>query len=277
MFCGDTLFVGDVGRPDLFPGMAKELASKRYDSLHRKLMKLPAFCEVYPAHGAGSLCGRAMGAKRTSTIGYELKYNGALKVRTREAFIQSLTTNMPAAPDHFSRCSATNAAGPVLVRRLPEPRPLDPAAFAAQARPKRTLVLDARNYEAFGGQYVPGAYHMDLGGNFSTFAGWVLPVDHDMLLITEDGQQAADAAAMLRRVGLDRAVGHLDGGMFAWPTPGLPIEHVPQISSHELQDLMCRGDGVTLLDVRAMREYEQLHIEGAINIPAPDLRTRWAG
>jgi glyoxylase-like metal-dependent hydrolase (beta-lactamase superfamily II) len=101
VFCGDTLFVGDVGRPDLFPGIAEQLANKLYDSLHKKLMTLPDFCEVYPAHGAGSLCGRAMGAKRTSTIGYERKYNSALQISDREAFIKSLTTNMPAAPDHF--------------------------------------------------------------------------------------------------------------------------------------------------------------------------------
>jgi len=274
MFCGDTLFVGDVGRPDLFPGMARELASKLYDSLHQKLMKLPAFCEVYPAHGAGSLCGRAMGAKRTSTIGYEVKYNAALKLKNREAFIKSLTTNMPAAPDHFSRCSATNTAGPALVRRLPQPVPLEAAAFAARARRKRTLVLDVRSYEAFGGQHVPGAYHIDLSGNFATFAGWVLPVDHDVLLVTETNEQAAEAAGMLRRVGLDRTVGCLEDGMFAWAASGLPTEHVPQVSSRELQDLTHSGGGLTLLDVRAVREYEQLHIEGAINIPAPDLRTR---
>ena len=119
VFCGDTLFVGDVGRPDLFPGKAEELASKLYDSLHGKLLDLPDFCEVYPAHGAGSLCGRAMGAKRTSTIGYEKKYNGALQIEDREEFIKSLITDMPGAPDHFSRCSAINGAGPRLVRELP--------------------------------------------------------------------------------------------------------------------------------------------------------------
>ncbi len=239
-------------------------------------MKLPAFCEVCPAHGAGSLCGRAMGAKRTSTIGYEQKYNGALQIASRAEFVRALTTNMPPAPDHFSRCSATNGAGPEHVRNLPVLRPFEPADFAARARRKRTIVLDARSYEAFGGQHVPGAYHIDLGGNFSTFAGWVLPVDQDILLVTESAEDAAEAAALLRRVGLDRAVGYLDGGMFAWATAGLPTDHVPQVSPPELHELACRGDGLTLLDVRAAREFEALHIEGAVNIPAPDLRTRSA-
>jgi len=118
-FCGDTLFVGDVGRPDLFPGKAKDLAHKLYNSLHDKLMKLPDFCDVYPAHGAGSLCGRAMGAKRTSTIGYERKYNSALQIADRDAFIESLTTHMPrrrtisaaAAPSMERTRAGAGAAG----------------------------------------------------------------------------------------------------------------------------------------------------------------------
>ena len=129
IFCGDTLFVGDVGRPDLFPGRAEELASKLYDSLHQKLLELPDFCEVYPAHGAGSLCGRAMGAKRTSTIGYERRYNPALQHKTREDFKKSLLTGMPGTPDHFTRCSAINAKGPALVGSLPVPSPLIPEGF----------------------------------------------------------------------------------------------------------------------------------------------------
>ncbi len=118
VFCGDTLFVGDVGRPDLFPGRAKELASKLYDSLHSKILLLPDFCEVYPSHGAGSLCGRAMGAKRTSTVGYERKYNAVLQIKKKDEFIKSLTTNMPAVPDHFSRCSEINRKGPSLTKEL---------------------------------------------------------------------------------------------------------------------------------------------------------------
>jgi glyoxylase-like metal-dependent hydrolase (beta-lactamase superfamily II) len=126
IFCGDTLFVGDVGRPDLFPGMALELAAKLYGSLHDKLMTLPPFCEVYPAHGAGSLCGRAMGAKRSSTVGYERLYNAALTIADQQQFIASLTTDMPAAPDHFSRCSDINRRGPALVSTHPVPKPISP-------------------------------------------------------------------------------------------------------------------------------------------------------
>lgn len=275
VFCGDTLFVGDVGRPDLFPGRARQLASKLYDSLHRKLLKLPAFCEVLPAHGAGSLCGRAMGAKRTSTIGYEMKYNAALKITSRQAFIKSLTTNMPPAPDHFSRCSAVNAGGPALVRKLPQPMPLAPAEFERRMRRRNALVLDIRSYEAFGGQHVPGAWHVDLGGNFAIFAGWVLPPNADILLVAHSGQDASEAAVWLRRVGLDRAVGYLDGGMYAWSNTARAVEHIRQISVHELKEMISGKEPLTILDVRAPREFEGFHIRGAANIPAPEVRTRY--
>jgi len=274
VFCGDTLFVGDVGRPDLFPGRAKELASKLYDSLHKKLLKLPAFCEVLPAHGAGSLCGRAMGAKRTSTIGYEKRYNAAVKIRTRREFVKTLTHNMPGTPDHFTRCSAVNGRGPARVRKLPVPKPLDPAAFARRMRRKGTTVLDVRSYAAFGGMHVPGAWHIDFGGNFATFAGWVIPPKDDVLLVTETPEQALDAVVWMHRVGLDRAVGYLDGGVFAWAKAGLATGHVGQLGPKELNDLMCKETGIMVLDVRASAEFAAGHIEGAVNIPAPELRTR---
>ncbi|HUT92444.1 MAG TPA: MBL fold metallo-hydrolase [Thermoguttaceae bacterium] len=273
-FCGDTLFVGDVGRPDLFPGQARQLASRLFDSLHEKLLTLPDFCTVYPAHGAGSLCGRAMGAMRTSTIGYERKYNAALQIRDRDEFVRSLTTNMPGAPDHFSRCSAINAKGPALVRQLPAPMPMAPDAFRKAAEGDGAIILDVRPYDSFGGQHVPGAWHIDFGGNFATFAGWVLPPQAEILLVAQTADQAAEAATWLRRVGLDQVVGYLDGGMFAWAKAGLPTAHVGQISPQELHAMATGEEKFQLIDVRAPREFEQAHVQGAINVPAPELRTR---
>jgi hydroxyacylglutathione hydrolase len=274
VFSGDTLFVGDVGRPDLFPKIAKDLASNLFDSLG-KLAKLPDFCEVYPAHGAGSLCGRAMSAKRTSTIGYEKKYSYAFQTRDRDKFIELLTTAMPEAPDHFSRCSDVNRKGPSLARNLSLLTPMEPAAFSKRMNEKETLVVDVRSYEAFGGQHIAGSYHVDFGGNFATFAGWVLPPDTDILLVAEGGRQADEAAVWLRRVGLDRAIGYLDGGMYEWAKAGLPAEHIPQISADELHRRMMGGPRVTLVDMRAKREYSTGHLEGTVNIPAPDLRSRY--
>lgn len=274
LFCGDTLFVGDVGRPDLFPGIAKELASKLYDSL-QKLGGLPDFCEVYPAHGAGSLCGRAMSAKRTSTIGYEKKYNYAFQTKDQNRFIELLTTDMPEAPDHFSRCSDINRRGPALMKDFPPLFPYDSTSFVRRMEEKDTLVLDIRPYEAFGGQHIPKAYHIDFGGNFSTFAGWVLPPDQDILIVAESPAQAFEAAVQLRRVGLDRVVGYLDGGMYEWAKAGLPTGHLCQISAEKLHQRILAGPPLTLLDVRAKREFMTGHIHGAINIPFPDLRKRF--
>lgn len=275
VFCGDTLFVGDVGRPDLFPGRAEELASSLFDSLHEKLLELPDFCEVYPAHGAGSLCGRAMGAKRTSTIGYEAKYNAALQIKERGRFIESLTTNMPGAPDHFNRCSAINGRGPALVTNLPPLEGLDPESFSKRAKDGNAVVLDARSYDSFGGQHVPGSYHIDFGGNFATFAGWMLPPDRGILLVTGEGVQPEEVAVWLRRVGLDQVVGYLAGGMFAWATAGFPTGHVEQLSVEELHEMSMGEREMVLVDVRAPREFEGFHIRGALNIPAPDLRRRF--
>jgi hydroxyacylglutathione hydrolase len=275
LFSGDTLFVGDVGRPDLFPNIAKELASKLYDSIHTKLINLPDFCELYPAHGAGSLCGRAMSAKRTSTIGYEKKYNYAFQIKDRVKFIESLTTDMPEAPDHFSRCSEVNRKGPGLVRSLPTLMPFDPISFSKKAQEKDMLVLDIRPYEAFGGQHIVGSYHIDLGGNFATFAGWVLPPYANILLVVDNAEQAEEAVVWLRRVGLDRTIGYLDGGMYEWAKAGLPTEHVCQFSSEELNKRISKGQPITIVDVRAKREYQTGHIDGTVNIPAPDLRKRY--
>ena len=276
VFCGDTLFVGDVGRPDLFPGIAETLASRLFDSLHKKLLKLPDACLVYPAHGAGSLCGRAMGAMRTSTIGYERRYNAALQIKDRKAFIASLATNMPPAPDHFSRCSAINGGGPALVRKTPPLAAMEPATFARRAKRAGTAVLDTRDYGSFGGHHVPGAYHIGITGNFATFAGWALPPDAEILLVSSDEAEAREARVWLQRVGLDRVVGFLDGGMFAWAKAGMPTEHLPQLSSGELNALICRAEALQLVDVRSPREFEARHIQGAINIPAPDLRSEYS-
>jgi hydroxyacylglutathione hydrolase len=161
-FVGDTLFVGDVGRPDIFPDIAEELAGKLYHSLFDKILKLPDFCEVLPAHGAGSLCGKAMGAKWRSTIGYEKKYNAALQITDKDEFIKSLTEDMPPAPDHFSRCNDINRKGPVLVSQLPRMKELNAESFKEMIEKENVAVVDTRSYLAFGSQHIPGSWSLDL-------------------------------------------------------------------------------------------------------------------
>lgn len=273
LFSGDTLFVGDVGRPDLFPGRAGELASSLYENLHAKILALPDECELYPAHGMGSLCGRAMAAKRTSTIGYERRYNYALRINDREAFIRALTSDMPAAPDHFARCSAINRAGPALMRDLVQPVPIEPKPFFDRIRDGNALILDVRSYQAFSGVHIPGAWHIDLSGNFPTQAGWILPHDRDILLVVEERRHAEEATLQLRRVGFDRVAGFLEGGMLYWGSAGLPISRVPVLCPEEVHTLVSSG-GAVLVDVRSKEEWDASHADASVHIPWHDLRTR---
>jgi len=275
LFSGDTLFVGDVGRPDLFPGRAEELASSLFDNLHTKIMTLPDECELYPAHGMGSLCGRAMAAKRTSTIGYEKKYNYALRIKSRDEFIRTLTSDMPAVPDHFTRCSEINRAGPALMRDLIRPVPVEPKSLSDRIKADDAIFLDVRSYLAFSGMHIPGAWHIDLSGSFATQAGWVLPPDKDIILVVEDRKQSDEAALQLHRVGFDRVTGYIEGGMHVWGTAALPISRVPVISPEEAHTLI-RSTEAVLIDVRSQEEWEASHVDGSIHIPWHDLRTRYS-
>lgn len=273
IFCGDTLFVGDVGRPDLFPGQAVELAGKLFDSLS-KLKALPDHVLVLPAHGAGSLCGRAMGAMRYSTIGYEKRYNAELQHKTVDAFRASLLSGMPEAPDHFSRCSDINRKGPAKLSDLEMPKPLSPTEVNQLAK-EGAVLLDGRDYLAFGGAYIPGAWNIDMAGNFQTFAGWMLPPDKPVVLILGNDTKGFEAATMLRRVGFDRIAGWLEGGMHSWSVGGFPTDHVRQISVQELAVLSNQKPGPMILDVRGKLEYEALHLDGAVHMQAPDARKKF--
>ncbi len=274
VFVGDTLFVGDVGRPDIFPDIAKELADKLYHSLFDKILELPDFCEVLPAHGAGSLCGKAMGAKWRSTIGYEKKYNNALKITDKDEFIRSLTEDMPSAPDHFHRCNDINREGPELVSDLPRMKNLNSESFKERIEKGDVAIVDTRSYLAFGSLHIHGSWSLDINGNLPTFAGWVLPVDKDLLVVADNLEEAEKTTLWLRRVGQDRVVGYLDGGMAGWATKGYKTNHITQISAEELHDKIQSPSKFVLLDVRALDEFEDSHIEGAINIPVADLREK---
>ncbi|HPD16217.1 MAG TPA: rhodanese-like domain-containing protein [Planctomycetota bacterium] len=273
VFSGDTLFVGDVGRPDLFPGRGKELAASLFGNL-KKLMALPDTCLVYPAHGAGSLCGKAMGAMRVSTIGYERAHNPALQHKTLDDFSKALLSGMPEAPDHFARCSDINRRGPALVAELSAPKPLSPAEVQALSS-QGHVVLDARDYASFGGAHVPGAINIDGAHNFSTFCGWLLPPDKPIILVARTAEEVPALATMLRRVGLDDVMGYLDGGMGPWITSGLPVARIPTMTVHEAQEACKSKTPIVFLDVRAAGEWNASHIEGATHMPLPATRTQF--
>lgn len=274
VFVGDTLFVGDVGRPDLFPNRAKELAEKLYDSLFNKLLRLPDYCEVYPAHGAGSLCGKAMAAKYTTTIGYEKKYNETLQIKDVDEFVKTLTNYMPEVPDHFARSSAINGHGPLPLKKLPKMKAMTPDEFKLAYEDPNTLILDVRSYFSFGGLHIPGAYNIDYTGNLPTFAGWILPPLMNVLIVAETYSIAAATSIWLKRVGIDNVTGFLHAGMHQWVVEGLPVDHIQQISPMELERMMEESNAV-IIDGRDENAFNEEHIEEAINIPSPELRTRY--
>jgi rhodanese-related sulfurtransferase len=207
-------------------------------------------------------------------MGYEKRYNAELQHQTIDGFRASLLSGMPEAPDHFSRCSDINRKGPIRLSELEIPKPLSPIEVNQLAKQGATI-LDSRDYLAFGGAHIPGAWNIDMAGNFQTFSGWMLPPDQPVVLVLESDVKAPEAVTMLRRVGFDHVVGWLEGGMHAWSTGGFPTEHVPQISAQELSELSKQKPEPMVLDVRGKLEFGTLHLEGALQMQAPDTRKRF--
>lgn len=266
---GDTLLVGDVGRPDLFPDIKHDLARKLYRSIGR-LAGLGDNVEVYPAHGMGSLCGRQLSAKLWTTLGTERLHNYALQIGTEDEFVTALLSGMPEAPDHFARCSEINRQGPRLLAELPQPKAVPPAEFWSLAE-EGHVVVDTRDQLAYAGAHVPGSYALSLRGNFATFAGWVLPPDRPLLLVLENPSDLSAALTGLRRVGLDHVTGYLAGGMTAWANAGLPSHNLESIGVRELKQRHEAG-ALSIIDTRLRSEYDAGHIAGSVHIAAPDTR-----
>ncbi|MCK6471434.1 MAG: MBL fold metallo-hydrolase [Planctomycetes bacterium] len=264
-FSGDFLFVGDVGRPDLLGEEArKKLAVQLYDSVFTRLPKLPEFTEVYPAHGAGSLCGKALAARGTSTVGFERRFNPSLAERGQAEWIEMLMRGMPPSPPYFARMKRVNREGPaVLGGDCPALPGLAPADFESKAK-GGALLVDVRGKEAFAAAHVPGSVNIPGGPSLPTWAGWVLPYDKPLLLVAENNEKAREAALHLWRVGYDSLAGFLAGSLDAWVLSGRGVEALPAIS---VQDLRAKLEGkapVTVLDVRTEGEFTGGHVAGAV-------------
>ena len=243
---GDTLFIGDVGRPDLSPAFTpQQLAAMLYDSLHGKLMKLADDVLVYPAHGAGSLCGRNMRAEKSSTIGTERFTNYALQISTREEFVKQLTTNLPARPEYFAKDAEINRGGAAAMDELPELTPL-PATKLKTLIEHGTPALDIRSTEAFAAGHVPGSISIALSGQFASWAGSLLGLSAQPVLIADTPDQIEEARVRLARVGIEDLTGYLQDGMAGWKKAGFEMATLPQISA---RDLFQRKD-LHVLDVR---------------------------
>ncbi|MBZ5608858.1 MAG: MBL fold metallo-hydrolase [Acidobacteriia bacterium] len=270
---GDTLFIGDVGRPDLSGDLTpQQLAGMLFDSLHTKLLKLPDDVQVFPAHGAGSLCGKQMSTERSSTIGKQKVSNYALRPTDRDEFVRLLTSELPERPGYFAKDVEINRTGAAPLAELPPLPAFAPSEVAARQK-AGAIVLDTRPAIEFGPAHIPGSIHVGLVGQFASWAAIVLGLDKQILIVAEDAEQAAESRLRLARVGIEGVKGYLDGGIVAWILAGLPLAQAPEISVEELHQL---GFETQIVDVRRPGEWQSGHIEGAIHIPLDKLESRLA-
>ncbi len=267
---GDTLFIGDVGRPDLSPTHTpQQLASLLYHSLHEKLLKLPDSVEVYPAHGAGSLCGRQLSTERLSTIGKERATNYALRARDESEFVQLVTADQPERPAYFAQDAEINRAGAPPLKDLPPLAALRPGEVAT-LQEQGAIILDTRPANQFGAAHIPGAVHIALAGQFASWAGTLLGLGAQVVLVTEDQAHVTESRVRLARVGLEGIVGYLADGMAAWIREGLPVARTPSIS---VQELEAQRGRLQVVDVRRPNEWDEGHLEGARLKPLDKLVT----
>jgi glyoxylase-like metal-dependent hydrolase (beta-lactamase superfamily II) len=276
---GDTLFIGDVGRPDLAGGQETtpaQMAGLLYDSLHGKLLRLRDEVQVYPAHGAGSLCGKNISKETSSTIGEQRRRNYALQPMARDQFVKMVTADLPEVPRYFGLDVAMNRAGAVPLAELPLPAALSPDA-ARRLAGEGAQVLDVRASGDFGAGHVPGSTNIGLGGQFASWSGTLLDAARKVVLVADDEARVREAVMRLARVGLENVAGYLEGGLAAWRRAGLPLAEVPQIPVAELKRRLEDGARLQVVDVRRPGEYAAGHVPGAASRPLDRLETDLSG
>ncbi len=274
---GDTLFIGDVGRPDLLASIgvtADELADMLYDSLHNKLMKLPDATKVYPAHGAGSMCGKNLSDEASSTIGEQRRYNYALQPMTPEAFKELVTAEQPEAPDYFVHDAILNrqerAALDETMQQTLNPLDLDQVLKLQDAGAQ---LVDVRNALEFAGGHLRGSLNIGLEGKYATWAGTMLDKTHPIVVIAENRQEE-EAVMRLGRIGFDNVVGFLRDGLNALNDRPDLLQLTERITAQALAEQLADGEETTIVDIRTPSEFGPAHIEGSRNIPLNHLDER---
>lgn len=274
VFTGDALFVGDVGRTDLYgPKEAHRLASNLYDSVFNKLLPLGNSVILCSAHGAGSVCGANIADRDESTLGLERAQSPLLSL-SRGEFVKYKVAEKLERPYYFCQMEKYNLAGPPFLGYLPSPTPLTPAEFRKEIE-RGAVVIDTSYPAAFGGAHIKGSYSIWLEG-LPVFAGWVLSYDKPILLVLDDQHHLEKAVRYLIRAGYDRIVGYLKGGIEGWYNAGLPVEHLRVLTVHELKAKIDRGEELTILDDRGENEWTEGHIKGAQHVYVGHIQERMA-
>jgi hydroxyacylglutathione hydrolase len=270
IFTGGDLLVGSVGRPDLLGReLGERLAPRLYDSLFGKILMLEDYVEVLPTHGAGSLCGRSISSKRTTTIGYERRFNPFLQRTDKAEFVRFVLDGNPYVPAYYANMRPGNQHGPEAFS-APSPRPLS-AAEVQHVLGHGATVLDTRQPAAFGGGHVPGAFNVGLGPMLTTWVGSLVPADMPLVLVLERESDWEEVVDALGRIGFERVRGYLQGGIASWQERGLPLAHVEQIDVAELDRRHRTMPDLQIVDVRMASEWEAGHIPGARHVPLTDL------
>ncbi|MFM7400893.1 MAG: MBL fold metallo-hydrolase [Bacteroidota bacterium] len=274
LFSGDTLFIGDVGRPDLAQKAANltqdQLAGYLFDSLRNKVMTLPDDVTVYPAHGAGSACGKNMSKETYDSLGHQKAVNYALRAdMTREEFIKEVTNGLMPPPAYFPLNVALNKHGYDSIDTVLErgTRALSPRAFEAAANETGALILDTRNAETFSKGFVPNSINIGIDGSFAPWVGALIPdVKQEILLVTDPGREQ-ETVTRLARVGYDYCLGYLDGGIEAWKAAGMETDQIQRVSVSELAELVKNQPETPVYDVRKSSEYLSEHYAKAASAP----------
>lgn len=273
IFTGDTLFIGDVGRPDLAVKThltSEDLAGYLFDSLRNKIMPLDDSVIVYPAHGAGSSCGKNMSKETSDTLGNQKKFNYALRAdMTKEEFIKEVTDGLLAPPQYFPKNVAMNKTGYDSLDNILEKGliALNPNTFESVVNSEGALVLDTRPASSFAKGHIPNAIFIGLDGSFASWVGTLITdLKQPIVLLTDEGREE-EAVTRLSRVGYDNTLGYLEGGMEAWINAGKDIETVDQVGPEEFANIYKEQENINTLDVRKYSEYDSGHLKGVQNFP----------
>jgi hydroxyacylglutathione hydrolase len=273
VFTGDTLFVGDVGRPDLSSGnmSSAELAGIMYETLQNKILPLADDVLVYPAHGAGSSCGKNMGPETFSTMGEQKKSNYALQPQTKEAFVAAVTDGLAIPPKYFAINAQINMQGYTSLDTIKQ-KGLTPLSLDEFKKWKEedVIILDTRHASVFTQGFIPGSIFIGLEGRFAEWAGSLLSFDRPMLLVTEKGKEE-ESVIRLSRVGFDKIQGYLDGGFEAWQNAGEPVDMIIDIEADELAMDIPHDPNLVVVDVRRETEFADGHVAGAQNLPLNEM------